>query len=124
MNGRTYRCVLCYHLGVPLFSISKPCSACSGVFSGDIMETMMYRVLVLLVLNIDITLCVIPLSTYVFGQGFQLVKKLISGLLEGMTNPYILPDMLLYSWDGGLDVCVDLTGSSPLTQTSTVDFMR
>ncbi|GJU34410.1 hypothetical protein Tco_1182764 [Tanacetum coccineum] len=31
--------------------------------------------------------------------------------------------MLLYSWDGGLDVCVDLTGSSPLTQTGMVDFV-
>ncbi|GKC15927.1 hypothetical protein Tco_1012709 [Tanacetum coccineum] len=31
-------------------------------------------------------------------------------------------DMLLYSWDGGLDVCVDLTGSSPLTQTGMTDF--
>nr|GFA07513.1 hypothetical protein [Tanacetum cinerariifolium] len=31
--------------------------------------------------------------------------------------------MLLYSWDGGLDVCVDLTGSSPLTQTGMVDFI-
>ncbi|GKE61199.1 hypothetical protein Tco_1511566 [Tanacetum coccineum] len=31
-------------------------------------------------------------------------------------------DMLLYSWDGGLDVCVDLTGSSPLTQTGMADF--
>jgi hypothetical protein len=31
--------------------------------------------------------------------------------------------MLLYSWDGGLDVCVDLTGSSLLTQTGMVDFV-
>ncbi|GJR78904.1 hypothetical protein Tco_0149689 [Tanacetum coccineum] len=30
--------------------------------------------------------------------------------------------MLLYSWDGGLDVCVDLTGSSSLTQTGMIDF--
>ncbi|GJR91880.1 hypothetical protein Tco_0215891 [Tanacetum coccineum] len=36
MNGRTYRCVLCYRLGVPLFSVSKSCSACSRVFAGDI----------------------------------------------------------------------------------------
>nr|GEW80090.1 hypothetical protein [Tanacetum cinerariifolium] len=26
-------------------------------------------------------------------------------------------------WDGGLDVCVDLTGSSPLTQTGMVDLI-
>nr|GEY04318.1 ABC transporter A family member 9-like [Tanacetum cinerariifolium] len=36
MNGKTYRCVLCYRLGIPLFFGSKPCSACSKVFSGDI----------------------------------------------------------------------------------------
>ncbi|GJY92702.1 hypothetical protein Tco_0508484 [Tanacetum coccineum] len=31
--------------------------------------------------------------------------------------------MLLYSWDEWLDVCVDLTGSSPLTQTRMIDFV-
>ncbi|GKC97814.1 hypothetical protein Tco_1168089, partial [Tanacetum coccineum] len=31
--------------------------------------------------------------------------------------------MLLYSWDGVLDVCVDLTGSSPMTQTGLADFV-
>nr|GEW24595.1 hypothetical protein [Tanacetum cinerariifolium] len=31
--------------------------------------------------------------------------------------------MLLYSWDGGLDMCVDMTGSSPLMQTGIVDFV-
>ncbi|GJU04824.1 hypothetical protein Tco_1121254 [Tanacetum coccineum] len=31
--------------------------------------------------------------------------------------------MLLYSWDGVFDVCVDLTGSSPMTQTGLVDFV-
>ena len=32
-------------------------------------------------------------------------------------------DILLYSWDKGKDVCVDLTGSSPLTQTGMIDFV-
>ncbi|GJQ92177.1 hypothetical protein Tco_0003316 [Tanacetum coccineum] len=58
--------------------------------------------------------CVIPLSIYVIDPGFLLVKKLTSGLAA---------DVLLYSWDGGHDVCVDLTGSSPLTQTGMVDFV-
>nr|GEW10676.1 hypothetical protein [Tanacetum cinerariifolium] len=49
-----------------------------------------------------------------------LVRKLIS---SWMGVPLRLSDMLLYSWDGGLDVCVDLTGSSPLTQTGMVDFV-
>nr|GEX77115.1 hypothetical protein [Tanacetum cinerariifolium] len=38
MNGRTYRCMLCYRLGVLLFFIPKPCSACSRVFVADIYE--------------------------------------------------------------------------------------
>ncbi|GKD88233.1 hypothetical protein Tco_1363740 [Tanacetum coccineum] len=40
-----------------------------------------------------------------------------NGLLQALR----LADMLLYSWKGGLDVCVDLIGSSP--QTGMVDFV-
>nr|GEV80210.1 hypothetical protein [Tanacetum cinerariifolium] len=36
MNGKTYRCVLCYRLGVPVCAVSKPCSACSKVFTWDV----------------------------------------------------------------------------------------
>nr|GEU98921.1 ABC transporter A family member 9-like [Tanacetum cinerariifolium] len=35
MNDKTYRCVLCYRLGILLFSVSKPFSACSRVFARD-----------------------------------------------------------------------------------------
>ncbi|GKA62339.1 hypothetical protein Tco_0761858 [Tanacetum coccineum] len=41
----------------------------------------------------------------------------------GHDKPLQLADMLLYSWDRGLDVCVDLTGSSPLTQTEMTGFV-
>nr|GEW36898.1 ABC transporter A family member 9-like [Tanacetum cinerariifolium] len=34
MNGRTYKCVLCYRSGVPLFSVLKSRSACSKVLRG------------------------------------------------------------------------------------------
>ncbi|GJZ03402.1 hypothetical protein Tco_0536677 [Tanacetum coccineum] len=77
MNDKTYRCVLCYQLGDPLFSVSKSCLACSKVFTGDI-----------------------------YGD-----------------HAVSYADMLLNSWDEGLDVCVDLTRSSPLTQTGMVDFV-
>ncbi|GKA95073.1 hypothetical protein Tco_0817111 [Tanacetum coccineum] len=40
----------------------------------------------------------------------------------GCDKPLRPANILLYSWDGGLDVCVNLTGSSPLTQTGMVDF--
>nr|GEY64024.1 L-ascorbate oxidase homolog [Tanacetum cinerariifolium] len=59
-----YSCIL---YGV----LEELCSACSRVFVRIFMETMLYRVPKLLVLNIVITLCAIPLSTYVIIMGFQ-----------------------------------------------------
>ncbi|GJW39952.1 hypothetical protein Tco_0065797 [Tanacetum coccineum] len=38
MYGRTYRCVLCYRLGVPLFVVPKSYLACSKVFAAHIYE--------------------------------------------------------------------------------------
>ncbi|GKE51193.1 hypothetical protein Tco_1486349 [Tanacetum coccineum] len=50
-------------------------------------------------------------------------KEVDIGLDGGRDKPLRPADMLLYSWDKGLDVCVDLTGSSSLTQTGMVDFV-
>ncbi|GJV23499.1 hypothetical protein Tco_1376194 [Tanacetum coccineum] len=50
-------------------------------------------------------------------------KEVDIGLDGGRDKPLRPANILLYSWDGGLDVCVDLTGSSPLTQTGMVDFV-
>nr|GEY02970.1 hypothetical protein [Tanacetum cinerariifolium] len=43
--------------------------------------------------------------------------------MGGCDKPLRLTDILLYPWDGGLDVCVDLTGCSSLTQIGMVDFV-
>nr|GEZ05415.1 hypothetical protein [Tanacetum cinerariifolium] len=50
-------------------------------------------------------------------------KEVDIRLDEGRDKPLRPTYMLLYSWDGGLEVCVDLTGSSPLTQTGMGDFV-
>ncbi|GKC15797.1 hypothetical protein Tco_1012579 [Tanacetum coccineum] len=50
-------------------------------------------------------------------------KEVDIGLGGGCDKALRPADMLLYSWDEGLDVCVDLTGSSPLTQTGMADFV-
>ncbi|GJU06641.1 hypothetical protein Tco_1123071 [Tanacetum coccineum] len=107
-----------FHLG-GLASIQQ---LAPGSLRGIFMKIMLYHVPVLLVLNIGITLCVIPLSIFVFDRGFWLVKKSI-GLGGGRHKPLRPADMLLYSWDEGLDVCVDLTRSSPLTQTGLTNFL-
>ncbi|GJY76812.1 hypothetical protein Tco_0481928 [Tanacetum coccineum] len=47
MNGKTYRCALCYQLGISLFFLSKPCSAFSRVFAGNIYRDHVMRFLAL-----------------------------------------------------------------------------
>ena len=58
-----------------------------------------------------------------YHSGISIGKEVDIGLDVGRDKPLRPVDMLLYSWDVGRDVCVDLTGSSPLTQTGMVDFV-
>ncbi|GKA05330.1 BRCT domain-containing protein [Tanacetum coccineum] len=82
------------------------------------METMLYRVLKhrhIVVRDTLVDMC--------YRSGISAGKEVDIRLDGGHDKPLRPADMLLYSWDGGLDVCVDLTGSSPLTQTGMVDFV-
>nr|GEV61657.1 hypothetical protein [Tanacetum cinerariifolium] len=58
-----------------------------------------------------------------FRFAISIGKEVDIGLSGGRDKLLRPADMLLYSWDGGFDVCVYLTGSSPLTQTRMVDFV-
>ncbi|GJX32555.1 hypothetical protein Tco_0242410 [Tanacetum coccineum] len=123
MNGRTYRCVLCYRLGVPLFYVPKPCSTCSKVFAGDIYGD--HDVSCAGIIGIKHRHNVVrdTLVDICFRSGISAGKEVDIGLGGGRDKPLRPADMLLYSWDEGLDVRVDLTGSSPLTQTRMIDFV-
>ncbi|GJY05871.1 hypothetical protein Tco_0371811, partial [Tanacetum coccineum] len=58
-----------------------------------------------------------------YRSGISSGKEVDIGL-GGERDKSLRPiDVLLYSWDVGRDVCVDLTGSSPLTQAGMVDFV-
>ncbi|GJZ77386.1 hypothetical protein Tco_0642058 [Tanacetum coccineum] len=123
MNGKTYRCVLCYRLGVLLFSGSKPCSACSRVFAGDIYGD--HDVSCAGIIGIKHRHNVVrdTLVDICYRSRISAGKEVDIGLDRGRDKPLRPTDILLYSWDGGLDVCMDLTGSSPLTHTGMVDFV-
>ncbi|GKD18350.1 hypothetical protein Tco_1207508 [Tanacetum coccineum] len=122
MNGKTYRCVLCYRLGVPLFSISKPCSACSKVFTGDIYGDHVVSCAGIIGIKHRHNAVRDTLVDICFRSGISAGKEVDIGLSGDGDKALRSADMLLYSWDGGLDVCVDLTGSSPLTRTGMADF--
>ncbi|GJX84311.1 hypothetical protein Tco_0335085 [Tanacetum coccineum] len=57
-----------------------------------------------------------------FRSGILAGKEVDIGICGDGDKALRPADMLFYSWDGGLDVCVDLTGSSPLTWTGMADF--
>nr|GEW22733.1 hypothetical protein [Tanacetum cinerariifolium] len=114
MNGKTYHCVLSYQLGIPLFSVLKPCSACSRVFAEHIYGD--HVVLCAGIIGIKHHQNVVH-DTRVdicFCSGILAGKEVDIGLDGGCNKPFCQAYMLLYLWDGGLDVCIDLSGFSPL----------
>ncbi|GJX87102.1 hypothetical protein Tco_0339116 [Tanacetum coccineum] len=122
MNGKTYRCVLCYRLGVPLFSFWKPCLACSKVFAEDIYGDHAVSCTDIIGIKHRHNVVSDTLVDICYRSGISAGKEIDIGLEGGHDKPLRPADMLFYSWDGGLDVFVDLTGSSPLTQTGMADF--
>ncbi|GJY18092.1 hypothetical protein Tco_0389583 [Tanacetum coccineum] len=124
---KTFKGSTCFSQGlkasVPLFSVSKPCSACSRVFTGDIYRdhdvscagNIGIKDRHNVVRDILVDIC--------FRSGILAGKEVDIELGGGRDKPLRLANMLLSSWDRGLDVCVDLTASSPLTQTGLVDFV-
>ncbi|GJT04085.1 hypothetical protein Tco_0838547 [Tanacetum coccineum] len=123
MNGRIYRCVLCYWLGVPLFFVPNPCSSGSKVFAGDIYRDHVVSCIGIVGIKHRHNIVRDTLVDICFRSRISAGKEVDIGLGGGQDKPLRLADMLLYSWDEGLDVCVDLTGSSPLTQTGMIDFL-
>ncbi|KAL6550469.1 hypothetical protein OROMI_020957 [Orobanche minor] len=117
MNAKTYRSVLCYGLGVPLFSFSTQCSACSRVFPGDIFGDHA-------VSCVDSWHNIVrdTLVDVCFLSGILARKEVDIGLSGGRRSSPTC-NVLLYSWDRGRDVCVDLTGSSHLAQSRLSDFV-
>ncbi|GKB45517.1 hypothetical protein Tco_0896270, partial [Tanacetum coccineum] len=85
---------------VPIFGLGQTMDAFSRVFAGDIYG-----------------------DHAVSCAGIIAGKEVDIWLDGGCDKPLRPVDMLLYSWDEGLDVCVDLIGLSLLTQTEMADFM-
>ncbi|GJT98253.1 hypothetical protein Tco_1093771 [Tanacetum coccineum] len=140
-------CVLCYRLGVPLYSVPKPCSAYSRVFAGHIYGDHDVSYAGIIGIKHRHNIVHDTLVEICFRSGISAGKEVDTGLGGGRNKPLRPADMLLYSWDGGLDagwgckkplrpvdmllyscdgdfdVCVDRSGSSPLSQTGMADFV-
>nr|GEW13515.1 hypothetical protein [Tanacetum cinerariifolium] len=123
LHSTLERLVTASEPGVPLFSVLKPCSACSKVFTGDIYRDHAVSYTGIIGIKHLHNVMRDTLVDICFRSGISAGKEVDIGLGGGRGKPLRPADMLLYSWDERLDVCVDLTGSSPLTQTGMVDFV-
>ncbi|GJY72882.1 RNA-directed DNA polymerase, eukaryota [Tanacetum coccineum] len=100
-----------------------PCSVCSKVFTGDIYGDHVVSCAGIIGIKYQHNVVRDTLVDISFRSGISAGKEVDICLRGGCDKPLRHTDMLLYSWDEGLDVCVDLIGSSPLTQTSMIDFV-
>ncbi|GJV52553.1 putative reverse transcriptase domain-containing protein [Tanacetum coccineum] len=111
------------HWSVPLFSVTKPCSACCRVFMGDIYGDHAVSCAGIVGIKHRHNVVCDTIVDICYRSRISSGKEVDIGL-GGERDKSLRPaDVLLYSWDGGRDVCVDLTGSSPLTQTGMADFV-
>ncbi|GKD93791.1 hypothetical protein Tco_1373628 [Tanacetum coccineum] len=115
--------VLCYRLGVPLFSVLNPCSACSRVFASDIYGDHVVSCAGIVRIKYWHNIVRDTLVDICFRSGISVAKDVDIGLGGGRDKSLCAGDMFLYLWDEGLDVCVDLTGLPPLMQTGMIDFV-
>ncbi|KAL6575177.1 hypothetical protein OROMI_012462 [Orobanche minor] len=122
MNGRTYRSVKSYQLGIPMFPVSRSCSACSRVFHDDVFGDHAVSCSGTVGVKHRHNLVRDTLLDIYFQSRISAAKEVDVGLIDGHDKPFRPADLLLYSWDRGRDVYVDLTGSSPLTQSAMADY--
>ncbi|GKC55285.1 hypothetical protein Tco_1078030, partial [Tanacetum coccineum] len=108
---------------VPISGLGQTMNACSRVFAGDIYGDHAVSCVGIIGIKDRHNVVRDTLVDICYRSRILAGKKVDIGLDGGRDKPLRLADMLLYLWDGGLDVCVDLTGSSPLTQTGMVDFV-
>nr|GEW85639.1 hypothetical protein [Tanacetum cinerariifolium] len=99
------------------------CSYCSKVFTGDMYGDHVVSCAGIIGIKHRHNAVRDTLVDICFRLGISTGKEVDIELGGGCDKVLRPADMLLYSWDSGFDVCVDLTGSSPLTRTGMADFV-
>nr|GEY08971.1 hypothetical protein [Tanacetum cinerariifolium] len=110
---------------VSISGLRQTMNACSQVFAGDIYKNHVVTCAGIIGIKHRHNIMRDTLVDICYWSGISASKEIDIGLEGGHDKPLRLADMILYSWDGGLDVCVcvDLTGSSLLKQTRMADFV-
>ncbi|KAL6585441.1 hypothetical protein OROMI_002085 [Orobanche minor] len=106
-----------------IFMLSRPCSTCSRVFVEDLFGDHAVSCAGMVGTKHRHNLIRDTLLDVCFRSGISAGKEVNIGLRDGSDGSLRPADLLLYAWDRGRDVCVDLTGSSHLTRSGILDFV-
>ncbi|XP_026414010.1 uncharacterized protein LOC113309718 [Papaver somniferum] len=116
---KQFRSVLSYRFGIPLFGKDNTCSSCNRhmeVFrdhalhcASDIRPKLRHN----LVRNVLADMC--------YKAGVAARKEAVLGFLSDNATSLRPADILVYTWEDGKDVCMDIIGVSPFTSASTRD---
>nr|GEV96860.1 hypothetical protein [Tanacetum cinerariifolium] len=108
---------------VHISRLGQTMNACSRVFDGDIYGDHAVSCVRIIGIKHHHNVVRDTLVDICYRSRISAGKEVDIGLDVGCDKPLRPADMLLYSCGEGLDVCVDLTGSSHLTQTGMVNFV-
>ncbi|GKD71721.1 hypothetical protein Tco_1325811 [Tanacetum coccineum] len=130
-GGPTFNDALCtfnakwrlIYVCVLLFSLPKPYATCFRIFSGNIYRDNVVSCDDIISIKHWYNVIHDSLVDFHFPFGISAGKEVDMRLNGWCGKPLRSTDMFLYSWDKGLDACVDLIGSPPLTQTGMVNFV-
>ena len=106
-----------------MFLEPAPCSSCSRVSDGDVFGDHAVSCAGMVGVKHQHNIVRDTLLDICYRSGISARKEVDVRLTGGDDGALRPADVLLYSWDRGLDVCIDLTGSSPLTQSGLSDFV-
>nr|GEV00728.1 actin-binding, cofilin/tropomyosin type [Tanacetum cinerariifolium] len=120
-NNNNYRCVLYYWLGYLIFCLKVVLSL--QVFTRDTYGDHVISCAGIIGIKHRHSVVRDTLVDICFRSGISTGKEVDIRLGGGCDKALRPANMLLNSWDGALDVCVDLIGSSPLTQTGMANFV-
>ncbi|XP_026397562.1 uncharacterized protein LOC113292985 isoform X2 [Papaver somniferum] len=117
---RQFRSVLIYRLGIPLFSKDSMCSSCNKLMdvfgdhavhcAGEVGQKFRHDLLK------DV------LADMCYKAGVVARKEVSLDLSSNNANSLRPADILVYNWEDGKDVCMDVTGVSPFTSARTPNF--
>ncbi|XP_026428642.1 uncharacterized protein LOC113324540 [Papaver somniferum] len=119
IGARQFSAVLCYRLGIPLFELDSMCPFCKREM--DIFGDHAVHCANEVCLKFIHDLVHDTIADICYRVGLPARKEADLGLLSNNGTSLRPADILVYNWDNGRDVCLDVTIISPFAGSRTLE---